>query len=177
MKTANRLKRRVDHVNRNTARTDAILRELYVAEVPGLAEEVAREERKRKFDQLDAELDERFPHSRNMYYKLNPDHSVEPCGLFDWSEAFEKIENRRIAFDELEGVGFVSTIFLGMDHSFFEGPPLLFETMARIGDRWAEEVMRRYSTYDEALAGHNELLAEHRAAVAAVNSLKPKNEK
>jgi hypothetical protein len=172
MKTASRTKRRVDHVNRSTARTDAILRELYAAPTPP---ELLREERKRRLDEVDAELNAQFPNARNMHYRLMPDKSVEPCSLFDWTEQMNSPE-RRVAFDELEGVGFVSTVFLGLDHSFFEGPPLLFETMARIGPRWAEEVMRRYSTYDEALAGHNELLAEHRAAVAAVNNLKPKNE-
>jgi hypothetical protein len=170
MKTADRLKRRVDHVNRNTARTDAILRELYAAPTPP---ELAREARKERFDKLDAELDASFPNARTMHYRLMPDKSVQPCSLFEFTEQMQSPE-RRVAFDELEGVGFVSTIFLGLDHSFFKGPPLLFETMARIGDRWAEEVMRRYSTYDEALAGHNELVAEHRAAMAAINKLKPK---
>ena len=111
---------------------------------------------------------------RPMFYAMNEDKSTTPLygpdASLKWSRTFEK--NRRVAWDELEGVGYVSTVFLGMDHAFGNGPPQLFETMARIGDHWAEEVMRRYSTYEDALAGHNELVAEHRASQAGVDKLK-----
>ena len=46
----------------------------------------------------------------------------------------------------------VSTVFLGIDHNFGDGPPLLFETMIFGGkyDNWQD----RYATREEALAGH-----------------------
>lgn len=48
----------------------------------------------------------------------------------------------------------VSTVFLGIDHSYGCGdePPVLFETMV-FGGPWHEE-MERYCTWEEAAAGH-----------------------
>ena len=48
----------------------------------------------------------------------------------------------------------VSTVFLGLDHSFGGGPPLLFETM--IFDGGEEEHCVRYSTWQQAEEGHKE---------------------
>lgn len=64
-------------------------------------------------------------------------------------------------------------MWLGLDHSFFEGPPLIFETMVFAAEE--REIvlasgrpvkihdsldMRRYSTEQQAIAGHNEIVAE-----------------
>ncbi len=49
----------------------------------------------------------------------------------------------------------VSTVYLGIDHSFGSGPPLIFETM--IFDNEADEFLSfqdRYSTEEQAVAGH-----------------------
>jgi hypothetical protein len=47
----------------------------------------------------------------------------------------------------------VSTVFLGLDHNFKNhGPPILFETMAFIGD--ASAGYERYATWAEAEEGH-----------------------
>ncbi len=46
----------------------------------------------------------------------------------------------------------ISTVFLGLDHRFGEGPPLLFETMV-FGGKHHQEI-DRYSTWDEAEKGH-----------------------
>jgi len=48
----------------------------------------------------------------------------------------------------------VSTVFLGLDHQFGNGPPLLWETMIFNGPRdgWCQ----RYSSLVEAVAGHDE---------------------
>lgn len=51
----------------------------------------------------------------------------------------------------------VSTVWLGVNHEFGDGPPVLFETMVfGAGDDWAERYMQRYSTEAEAQAGHAE---------------------
>lgn len=53
----------------------------------------------------------------------------------------------------------VSTVFLGLDHQYGDGPPLVFETMifaskdGEITD-WCERWGDRYSTIDGARAGH-----------------------
>ena len=46
----------------------------------------------------------------------------------------------------------VSTVFLGLDHSFVSGPPVLFETMI-FGGQYDQE-MWRYHTKAEAEIGH-----------------------
>jgi hypothetical protein len=104
-----------------------------------------------------------------------------PRAVHQWAEWFEgalgldsvearRKDRRRVAFTDL-GFGTVSTVFLGIDHRFFfeEGPPILFETMlfanAEPGERFPEELdglMRRYATWDEAEAGHEEMVAEVR---------------
>ena len=51
----------------------------------------------------------------------------------------------------------VSTIFLGLDHRWGDGPPLLFETMVfRAGEAVEQE---RYSTYHDAEQGHEAMVA------------------
>ena len=52
----------------------------------------------------------------------------------------------------------VSTIFLGLDHSFGEGSLQLFETMIFGGE--FDEEMWRYSTWDEAEKGHQAAVAK-----------------
>jgi hypothetical protein len=59
---------------------------------------------------------------------------------------------------ETIGNAWISTVLLMIDHQFGEGPPLIFETM--VFDAESHEPMdrmQRYSTYDEALAGHEEI--------------------
>jgi hypothetical protein len=53
----------------------------------------------------------------------------------------------------------VSTVWLGLDHSFGSGPPLIFETMVfRSKDGPLHDLeCDRYSTEVDALAGHSRL--------------------
>lgn len=79
---------------------------------------------------------------------------VVPCSDVDrW--AAEYIGNRstahRIGFDTI-GTVLVSTVFLGMDHNWRGGPPLLFETMT-FADEFGE-IQLRCSTYDQAEDQH-----------------------
>ena len=46
----------------------------------------------------------------------------------------------------------ISTVFLGMDHSFGGGTPVLFETMIFGGK--LNDYQWRYTTWDEAIEGH-----------------------
>lgn len=69
---------------------------------------------------------------------------------------------------------YISTIWLGLDHSFgFGGPPLIFETGVFVseggGTGIGEELeMYRYSTEEEALAGHQRALEQFWAPRAIV---------
>lgn len=51
----------------------------------------------------------------------------------------------------------VSTIFLGLDHQFGDGPPLLFETMIFGGPHSGYQ--KRCSTLDQAEAQHEAAIA------------------
>ena len=53
--------------------------------------------------------------------------------LIKWGTWFEK-GNRIVKQDQIGDV-WVSTVFLGLDHSFGGGPPILWETMTFRGDR------------------------------------------
>lgn len=71
-------------------------------------------------------------------------------------DEFEKIYSgdRHVGLTDIGGIT-VSTVFLGIDHSFGSGPPLLFETMVfdpAAGPLDEEQV--RYSTEEQAAAGH-----------------------
>jgi hypothetical protein len=84
-------------------------------------------------------------------YLLCEDHSVRATDdLMEWAKGFEKSD--RHVGSTLVGDVHISTVFLGLDHSFGDGPPLLFETMIFGGKH--NQKQWRYSTWDEAVAGH-----------------------
>ena len=59
----------------------------------------------------------------------------------------------------------VSTVWLGVNHNFTDdGPPIIFETMV-FGPKDADEYMQRYSTEDQARAGHAETVTVVAATV------------
>jgi hypothetical protein len=79
---------------------------------------------------------------------------IEP-DVLKWARWFETAD-RRVAFTEVPG-GVVSTVFLGLDHNFGDGPPLLFETMSFL-DGESEECVRT-SAWSEAEAAHRAMVA------------------
>lgn len=94
------------------------------------------------------------------YYILNADHSVTKTGsLEEWARTFEGGE-RSVARTEVSPGVIVSTVFLGVDHSFGHGLPLLFETMIFRNGNGEEQW--RYSTWEEAEAGHAKAVEEAR---------------
>jgi hypothetical protein len=100
--------------------------------------------------------------ARPRHYILR-DHQVVPVDdALEWAQWFEaaSLEERRVAFTDLPMGLSVSTVFLGIDYNFhLDGPPLVFESMA-FGPPTKSEAfppelrMDRYSTWDEAVAGH-----------------------
>ncbi len=87
-------------------------------------------------------------------YILVDKKPVEVEDVLEWGKFFEKIEERRVKNDKfLNDSITVSTIFIGIDHSFTdEGPPILFETMIFGGVH--SEYQDRYCTWEEAEVGH-----------------------
>lgn len=79
-----------------------------------------------------------------------------PCDLMTWARALENQAANRVADTEKDGIR-VSTVFLGLDHSFGGPVPLLFETMIFGGEH--DEYQERCSTWDEAEAMHKRACA------------------
>ena len=92
------------------------------------------------------------------YYILNENKKAIPCDVLTWGKFFEDTEKRVVARTQLTKTC-VSTVFLGLDHQYGYGDPLLFETMVFPKDSWSEEYTERYTTWDEAEAGHKRISA------------------
>jgi hypothetical protein len=99
-----------------------------------------------------------------MNYILDGHKAVEEPDVIKWAKWFEKgnrTVNKTTADVSLDGekVGQVriSTVFLGIDHSFDGGEPLLFETMV-FGGKLDQE-MDRCETWEAAEKMH-ELMCE-----------------
>jgi hypothetical protein len=98
-------------------------------------------------------------------YVLEPDGKTpRPCeNIIEWGILIEADNQQRVVAYTAVGNGAgeeaeVSTVFLGIDYRALDrGAPLLWETMVFGGshDRWC----KRYASYDEALAGHHDVVA------------------
>lgn len=88
-----------------------------------------------------------------MYWKLKDKKPIPVCNTIEWAQSFDSAD-RVIARTEIGKDVVVSTVFLGLDHSFGKGAPLLFETMIFGGPH--DEYQERYSTFEEAEKGHDE---------------------
>lgn len=110
-----------------------------------------------------------------LYWRLNDDHTVSPVEhgeyLLHFSNRMMAVDAGepdpwRVAFAEPGGAGYVSTVFTGLNtigRLIRDGDgPFVFETMARIGPRGEEEITRRSTSWENALAAHADLVAEHR---------------
>lgn len=83
----------------------------------------------------------------------------EAIGTGEWNKLLGDVEYKVIQQDVLPNGKWVSTVWLGLDHSFNGGKPLIFETMvfSEKGDG-NELEMKRYSTEEEAIKGHKEMV-------------------
>ena len=88
------------------------------------------------------------------YYKLWGREAI-PATVHEWARSYEHKDMRRVGMYK-DGDLMVSTVFLGLDHSFGSGPPMIFETLVRRGK--GEDDMVRYSTWKQARAGHHAMV-------------------
>lgn len=127
---------------------------------------------------------------RPLQYILIDRQTMIPADTMTWAFWMERERPKpvgeslwRVAHTNLVGGIYVSTVFLGLDHSWSEsGPPIVFETMAFLPitrayqDKWArlgkgkkltriirrgqrglnEVIQLRYGTWAQAEAGHAE---------------------
>ncbi len=99
---------------------------------------------------------------RPMYYKRDgtPYKGMpsDPQGTYAWGKDFENQELKRVAETTLFDGKWISTVWLGLDHQFGDGAPLIFETMVFEKEGGDELDMERYSTEAEAIAGHERMI-------------------
>lgn len=95
-------------------------------------------------------------------YVLDGKVPVREPNLMVWGVWMEVVD-RHVGWTRLEDGRVVSTVFLGLDHAFGCGPPVLFETMVRLPEGGWKDVCERYTTWDEAEAGHWAVVEEERA--------------
>lgn len=104
-----------------------------------------------------------------MYYNRDG----EPIDLWAWSRLGMDPSYKRVAEDQV-GPYYVSTIWLGLDHSFMRTPrPIIFETMVFATSAAAEGLgpdmdMQRYATEAEARQGHADMVTLIRATTVDV---------
>jgi hypothetical protein len=117
---------------------------------------------------------EGFPELRHAI--LSESGEIVPCDFMTWAhwlETDQGQQQRIVAQEDLPHGYWISTVFLGLNHSYFRGPPLWFETMVfepptgkpspitghvyKIGP---EAFCDRYTTLEEARSGHEIIKAK-----------------
>ncbi len=83
------------------------------------------------------------------------DRQAVPASLEEWAKWFQTAD-RTVAKAEV-GEAQVSTVFLGLNHNWGDGPPLLFETMIFGGEH--DKYQDRCSTWEEAEQMHAKAVA------------------
>lgn len=88
----------------------------------------------------------------------------EAISAEQWRDAVSEKDAKRVAETTLPNGYWVSTVWLGINHSFGSGRPLIFETMVFPHNKqddggkgvtgWGDVDSDRYSTEAEALEGH-----------------------
>jgi len=92
-------------------------------------------------------------------------HKAVEADLMTWARWFETSSraDRIVARTELAECT-VSTVFIGLDHNLGDGPPHIFETLV-LGGKLADE-MERYSTWEQAEAGHEVMVGRVRETLS-----------
>ena len=97
---------------------------------------------------------------RNMWY----DRQGNSVNNMEWIESkLSDNSYKRVAETTLSDGKWISTVWLGLDYSHGNGPPLIFETMVFefIDNRPSEIDMQRYSTEEDAIIGHLEMVKKY----------------
>lgn len=89
------------------------------------------------------------------------DKQGAPISMNEWIRLFEDYGYKVVARSSLPGGGFVSTVWLGLDHGY-GGRRLIFESMVfETGDEERDGDCDRYATIEEAQAGHEAMVRKH----------------
>ena len=92
------------------------------------------------------------------------DRKGNPLSLEEWADLFKDKKYHAVC-QEYIGKYYISTIWLGVNYNFYEGDPIIFETMVFANGSWSDLDMKRYSTEEEALEGHREMCEKFKEMV------------
>jgi len=97
-----------------------------------------------------------------MWYILDNNHKpVTSTGIESSKWMEENPKRKTVGYDKLKDPNgddvCVSTVFLGLDHSWNGGKPILWETMI-FGGKNDQAYQERYSSYEDALEGHQKAI-------------------
>lgn len=100
------------------------------------------------------------PQPLSIYYRLNEDNKAIPCSLLEWSDYIKSPVLSRIVKQEQILDHMVSTVFLGINHNFFDDgkSPHIFETMIFPKETLSDIYCERYSTWEQAEKGHQKAI-------------------
>lgn len=103
---------------------------------------------------------------RSYLYVLDADRRVIPTrDVMEWGQFTENATNCIVGRTQITSEVTVSTVFIGIDHGFREGPPIVFETMIFGGPEDINDWTWRYSSWDDAEIGHKAAVRKARAAL------------
>ena len=87
-------------------------------------------------------------------YLLNKRKRPYKVSFFEWGDIFQTSGKRHLKDKFIKGIR-ISTVFLGLDHSYLKNQkPQIFETMVFEDESYSEIYLDRYATYKEAQKGH-----------------------
>lgn len=104
----------------------------------------------------------------NQYILDNLNNPVLEPDYTKYGQWMQARENRRLGIHRMPDGTKVSTVFLGLDHGWNGGPPVLWETMV-FGGKYDQE-QDRYISYDEAVQGHRQWVKRVEEAFETENS-------
>jgi hypothetical protein len=112
----------------------------------------------RRLQIIKDEVEEALSRGGSKWYILDASgNPVRAPSLIAWCKWFGRTMAddgqylRLLARDEIGNVT-ISTVFLGIDHGWGSGPPILWETMIFHGP--LDQTQERYTSRADALAGH-----------------------
>ena len=110
-----------------------------------------------------------------MWYILNEKNKPIAATLSSYSQWSHEYPKKRIVKQENVGELYVSTVFLGMNRDYDEEKPILWETMIFSRNEYVEnnnEYKTRYTSYEDALIGHETALEFARTIKTIVDNEK-----
>lgn len=90
-------------------------------------------------------------------YFILKNRTVHSClDAMEWAKWFEENPSDRVVKQSEVNGAKISTVFLGIDHCYDGGEPILYETMIFGGPN--DQYQYRYHTYKQAEEGHDKLV-------------------